>query len=117
MTKESAVDAAMSGQAPGDGGGFAESGRSARKHRAIMEAATTVFLRSGYLGTSMDEIAALAEVSKQTVYKHFGSKEQLFVELVTSMTVATGDPVGHERADASTDVAEALRQAQGAWRD
>ena len=41
--------------------------RSARKRRAIMEAATTVFLRSGYLGTSMDEIAALAEVSKQTV--------------------------------------------------
>jgi TetR/AcrR family transcriptional regulator, mexJK operon transcriptional repressor len=55
-----------------------EEGRSARKRRAIMEAATTVFLGKGYLGTSMDEIAALAAVSKQTVYKHFADKEGLF---------------------------------------
>ena len=34
--------------------------RSTRKREAILEAATTAFLRNGYLGTSMDEIAALA---------------------------------------------------------
>jgi TetR/AcrR family transcriptional regulator, mexJK operon transcriptional repressor len=45
-----------------------------------------MFLRSGFLGASMDEIAALSDVSKQTVYKHFGSKEALFVQAVTSMT-------------------------------
>src|SRR5215472_4434755 len=48
----------------------------------IMEAATTLFLRNGYLGTSVDDIAALAHVSKQTVYTHFADKEQLFAELV-----------------------------------
>ena len=48
----------------------------------ILHAATTLFLRSGYLGTSMDEIAALASVSKQTVYTHFADKEQLFSELI-----------------------------------
>jgi TetR/AcrR family transcriptional repressor of mexJK operon len=61
-----------------------EESRSARKHRAIMEAATTVFLQKGYLGTSMDEVAALATVSKQTVYKHFADKEQLFAEIIRS---------------------------------
>lgn len=60
--------------------------RSARKHRAIMEAAKTVFLSKGYLGATIDEIAALAAVSKQTVYKHFGDKEQLFAAIVLATT-------------------------------
>lgn len=67
--------------------------RSARKREAILEAATEVFLKSGYLGTNMDEIAALSHVSKQTVYKHFSSKEALFIEIVTGMTDTTGDAV------------------------
>ena len=50
--------------------------RSDRKRAAILEAATEAFLQRGYLGTSMDEIAAQAAVSKQTVYKHFADKEQ-----------------------------------------
>lgn len=82
--------------------------RSQRIHAAVLDAAEQVFLRDGYVGASMDEVARLAGASKQTVYKHFGSKERLFVELVTAMTVATGDPVGHEGPDASTDVGEAL---------
>lgn len=65
--------------------------RSERKHRAILDAAQELFLRDGYLGTSMDELAEQSMVSKQTVYKHFGSKKQLFVELVTSMTAGAGD--------------------------
>jgi AcrR family transcriptional regulator len=48
----------------------------------ILEAAATLFLRNGYLGTSVDDIAALAHVSKQTVYTHFVDKEQLFAELI-----------------------------------
>jgi len=56
--------------------------RTTRKRQAIVEAATAVFLRNGYLGTSMDEIAALATVSKQTVYKQFADKEQLFSDVI-----------------------------------
>jgi TetR/AcrR family transcriptional repressor of mexJK operon len=52
-----------------------DEGRSARKRRAILEAATTVFLDTGYQGSSVDQIAAQAAVSKQTVYKHFADKE------------------------------------------
>lgn len=74
----------------------ADDGRSARKRRAILEAADTAFLRNGYRGTSMDEIAALATVSKQTVYKHFADKERLFIELVTSTVDEVSDPVHDE---------------------
>jgi TetR/AcrR family transcriptional repressor of mexJK operon len=52
----------------------------------IREAATVLFLRSGYLGTSMEEIATLAGVSKQTVYTHFADKERLFSDLILGST-------------------------------
>jgi AcrR family transcriptional regulator len=70
--------------------------RSARKRKAILDAATTAFLRSGYLGTSMDEIAAIAAVSKQTVYKHFADKERLFSEIVVSTVNEAGEPTVDE---------------------
>lgn len=85
--------AKLTGQTLPRSTGGAGEGRSARKRRAILEAATEVFLKGGYLGTNMDEIAALSGVSKQTVYKHFASKEALFVEIVTTMTGAAGDLV------------------------
>jgi TetR/AcrR family transcriptional regulator, mexJK operon transcriptional repressor len=67
--------------------------RSARKRRAILEAATAAFLRNGYRATTMDEVAAAAGVSKQTVYKHFADKERLFSEIVTSTVDEVSDPL------------------------
>jgi TetR/AcrR family transcriptional regulator, mexJK operon transcriptional repressor len=66
---------------------------SVPKRKAILDAATEVFLKGGYLGTNMDEIAVLSAVSKQTVYKHFSSKEALFIEIVTSMTNESSEAV------------------------
>lgn len=76
-------------------------GRSAGKHRAIMAAATALFLRDGYRSTSMDQIAADAAVSKQTLYKHFADKAQLFREIVLGVT-------GNSRA-IITELTAALR--------
>jgi TetR/AcrR family transcriptional repressor of mexJK operon len=61
-------------------------GRSARKRQDIIDTATALFLRYGYHSTSMDQIAADAGVSKQTVYKNFADKEQLFSEIVLGVT-------------------------------
>jgi TetR/AcrR family transcriptional regulator, mexJK operon transcriptional repressor len=49
---------------------------------AIRDASATLFLEKGYQGTSMDDIAAAAQVSKQTIYTHFANKEELFADLV-----------------------------------
>lgn len=68
-------------------------GRTIRKRAAILDAAATIFLRDGYLGAGMDEIALLADVSKQTVYKQFTSKEALFLEVVAGLTSAGSDAV------------------------
>lgn len=51
---------------------------SEEKRQRILAAATRLFTEQGYEGTSVDDIAAAAGVSKQTVYSHYGSKERLF---------------------------------------
>lgn len=56
-----------------------------RKRSAILAAAAEQFRVHGYEAASMDAIAALAEVSKRTVYNHFTSKEELFAETVMQM--------------------------------
>ena len=58
-------------------------GRSAPKRQAILHAARDLFLQKGYAGASMDEVAAVAGVSKVTIYKHFSDKHTLFVAVVT----------------------------------
>src|SRR5262245_20322275 len=79
-------------------------GRSARKRRDIMTAATTLFLRNGYQGTSMDDIAALASVSKQTVYKNFADKERLFTEIILGTLDRAVEPfLADIRAVAATE--------------
>ena len=52
------------------------------KRAAILAAARQMFTTQGYEGTSMDQIAAEAGVSKLTVYSHFQDKDTLFVEAV-----------------------------------
>ena len=70
--------------------------RTQRKRQAILEVASELFLQKGYLGTSMDEIAEQARISKQTAYKHFASKEALFVAIVSRMTNDASDRVRDE---------------------
>jgi TetR/AcrR family transcriptional repressor of mexJK operon len=70
----------------------------------VLEAATALFLRHGYLGTSMDQVAAYAGVSKPTVYKFFGDKEHLFSEIVLGTLERAAEPFQTELAGlAETD--------------
>jgi AcrR family transcriptional regulator len=89
------------------------------KREAILEAGTALFLRNGYRGTSMDEIAARARVSKQTVYKHFADKERLFTEIVIGTVEEVAEPIHREvlrledSGDAEADLQRLARQLLG----
>ncbi len=48
------------------------------RQRKLLNAALTVFMRYGYRKTSMDEVARAAQVSRQGLYLHFATKEELF---------------------------------------
>ncbi len=78
---------------------MSEEGRSARKRRAIIDAARELFLQQGFAGTSMDDVAARAQVSKQTVYKQFVDKRQLFTALI-SADIAQVEGAQHPLVDA-----------------
>ncbi len=88
---------------------------SVAKRRAILTAAEEAFLAARYDSVTMDEIAETSQVSKQTIYAHFGTKDQLFVELVTAMTRAAGDEVLAESAlpETRTDVVPTLEGMLG----
>jgi TetR/AcrR family transcriptional repressor of mexJK operon len=51
----------------------------------VVEAARTLFLRKGYAGTTMEEIAALAGVTKRTVYNNYTDKDALFTQIVADV--------------------------------
>src|SRR5262245_48283675 len=47
-----------------------------RQH--ILAAASTAFARTGYAATSLDDIAAQAQISRVILYRHFDSKADLY---------------------------------------
>lgn len=75
--------------------------RKAQKRQQILSAAVELFSKQGY-GISMDAIALHANVSKQTVYAHFSSKDQLFETCIIEKCVSAGLEMDleHESRDA-----------------
>jgi AcrR family transcriptional regulator len=52
------------------------------RRELIMRAAGRLFARDGYAGTRIDDIAAAADVTKPIVYRHFDSKQALYMALL-----------------------------------
>lgn len=84
--------------------------RSALKAAAILEGAKQEFLQRGYAAASMDRIAAAAQVSKATVYSHYGDKASLFSALSTAMVQRRMEDVFQNvpEPDATADPAAVL---------
>lgn len=89
-----------------------EDPRITRSRALIMAAAERVFLERGFPGTSVDDIAAEAGVSKRTVYNVFVDKEQLF-RAILGEAIATAERYAGEVATttaAADDLDPALRE-------
>ena len=75
--------------------------KSEEKAQAIQQAAIGLFMSDGIERTSMDAIANAAGVSKQTVYSHFNSKDDLFRSCVACKVEMYGlDPSNLDIDDA-----------------
>ena len=53
-----------------------------QRRELIALAAGRLFAATGYAGTRMEDVAAAAEVTKPIVYRHFGSKKELYLALL-----------------------------------
>ncbi|WP_027141386.1 TetR/AcrR family transcriptional regulator [Pseudofrankia saprophytica] len=85
------------------------SAEAARLDGDIKEAALRLFLEQGYEATSVDEIAALAGTTKQSLYARFRGKEQLFTTVLNWSMERPGWPTPEpEEADLPTDLGAAL---------
>jgi AcrR family transcriptional regulator len=78
-----------------------------------LEAAKHLFMRDGFRGISMRQIAEAVGVTKAALYYHFRDKEELFVAIVEQYLLAmTGmiDQVVATPADAREQVSELVRR-------
>ncbi|HEY7092471.1 MAG TPA: TetR/AcrR family transcriptional regulator, partial [Ktedonobacterales bacterium] len=71
----------------GDSQALEETARARAKRDQIRAAAQRLFLELGYERASMDAIARAAGVSKQTLYRYYATKEQLFVDVLRALTI------------------------------
>ena len=60
----------------------ADDPRVVRTRTAVVDAARTLFMRNGYANTTVEDIAALAGLTKRTVYNNYADKEALFTQIV-----------------------------------
>ena len=66
-----------------------QSRRAQQTRERLRAAAHRLFLQQGYLATSIDSILAEAGISsKETLYRHYASKEALFVDILGHLTLS-----------------------------
>jgi AcrR family transcriptional regulator len=73
-----------------------------RRRRQLLDVAVPVFAARGFHGTSMEDVAEAAGVTKPVLYQHFSSKRELYQALL--------DDVGSRLVD---EVTGAVRGAAG----
>ena len=71
---------------------IAQSPRQQAKREQIRTAARDLFLRHGFAETSMDAVTAAAGVSKQTLYRYYETKAQLFGDVLRELITQAGPP-------------------------
>ena len=81
--------------------------RSKKAQQAVLQAAADLYVDLGYDKTTMEGIAGRAGVSKQTVYRWWGSKAKILLEVLTSEYVRFPVP--------GPDATHSLRDDLVAW--
>ena len=75
---------------------------AAERRQQLVETALAIFAARGMHGTSMDDIAEAAGVTKPVLYQHFASKRALFLELLDEVGQQLLTAIANATSDAAT---------------
>lgn len=84
--------------------------RKGRKYSQVLSGAREVFLRDGFEGASVDEIARASGVSKATLYSYFPDKREMFMEMACVQCEQQAESMLQE-IDPDAPAAEVLEMA------
>ncbi len=85
---------------------------AAERRRQLLDQALPVFAAHGYRGTSMNQVAEAAGVTKPVLYQHFSSKRALFSELLEDV----GTQLENDIVKATTAAATGREQVSEGFR-
>lgn len=88
---------------------------SSRRRELILDAAISVFGRYGFKKTSVDDLAGAAKISKQGLYLHFASKEEVFLAAMQKYLDDGLKLVQQELSRPDTSLFNRLMGAMDAW--
>jgi AcrR family transcriptional regulator len=80
------------------------------RRKEIIEAATRVFSRDGYVEARVEDIARAAGVAPTAIYYHFGGKEELFTQALRTAMAGFSERIYQARPDFEAPNVEGLRK-------
>lgn len=83
---------------------FATSRSSSVQRGRLITAARATFSAHGYHGTTMDDVSAVAEVTKPVLYRHFSTKSELYLAVILEYLNDLADRLRDVHDAATSDV-------------
>ncbi|HEX3515925.1 MAG TPA: TetR/AcrR family transcriptional regulator [Trebonia sp.] len=80
----------------------------------ILTAALDVFLSNGYGASTVDELAAAAQVTKRTLYAYYGDKAEVFAAMVRHLAAAVSLDAASDRDTLETLAARIVSRLHSA---
>ena len=75
---------------------------AARRRQQLLDVALAVFAERGFHPTSMNDLAEAAGVTKPVLYQHFGSKRELYLELLDDVGTRLRVAIDKATSEATT---------------
>ncbi len=75
---------------------------AARRRQQLLDVALRVFAERGFHPTSMNDLAEAAGVTMPVLYQHFGSKRELYLELLEEVGDRLRDAIGKATSEAAS---------------